>query len=66
MEEAVFATEAEIGRIENLFATPDFHRTHAAQTNALMAELAAGKEKLSQLYKRWEDLEAIKTASEST
>ena len=66
MEEAVFATEAEIGRIENLFATPDFHRTHAAQTNALMAELASGKEKLAQLYKRWEELEAIKTASEST
>ena len=64
MEEAVFATEAEIGRIENLFATPDFHRTHAAQTNALMAELAACKEKLGQLYKRWEELEAIKTASE--
>ena len=63
MEESVFATEAEIGRIENLFAAPDFHRTHAAQTSALMAELAAGKEKLSQLYKRWEELEAIKTAS---
>ena len=65
MEEAVYATEAEIGRIENLFATPDFHRTHAAQTNALMAELAAGKEKLAQLYKRWEELEAIKVAAES-
>ncbi len=63
MEEQVFATEAEIGRIENLFAAPDFHRTHAAQTNALMAELAAGKEKLAQLYKRWEELEATKTAS---
>ena len=66
METQVYATEEEIGRIENLFATPDFHRTHAAQTNALMAELAAGKEKLAQLYKRWEELEAIKTAAEST
>jgi ATP-binding cassette subfamily F protein uup len=63
MEEQVYATEAEIGRIENLFATPDFHRTHAAQTNALMAELAAGKEKLSKLYKRWEELDAIKAAA---
>jgi ATP-binding cassette subfamily F protein uup len=65
MEEAVFATEAEIGRIENLFATPDFHRTHAAQTNALMAELAAEREKLAQLYKRWEELEALKAAAEA-
>jgi len=66
MEEAVYATEAEIGRIENLFASPDFHRTHAAQTNALMAELAALKEKLAQLYKRWEELEAIKTKAEES
>ena len=64
MEEAVYATEAEIGRIENLFASPDFHRTHAAQTNALMAELAALKEKLAQLYKRWEELEAVKVKAE--
>jgi ATP-binding cassette subfamily F protein uup len=64
MEEAVYATEAEIGRIENLFATPDFHRTHAAQTNALMAGLAAEREKLAQLYARWEELEAIRTAAE--
>ncbi len=63
MENQVYGVEEQIGRIENLFADPDFHKTHATQTNALLAELAAHKEKLSQLYKRWEELEAIKTAS---
>lgn len=63
MENQVYAVEEQIGRIENLFADPEFHKTHATQTNALLAELAAHKEKLNQLYKRWEELEAIKTAS---
>ncbi|MFA6546099.1 MAG: ATP-binding cassette domain-containing protein [Limisphaerales bacterium] len=63
MENQVYAVEEQIGRIENLFADPEFHKTHATQTNALLAELAAHKEKLNQLYKRWEELEAIKAAS---
>jgi hypothetical protein len=52
--------DAEIVRIEALFASPDFHRTHGTQTNQLTADLAAAKEKLNQLYARWEELEAIR------
>ncbi|MEQ2010557.1 MAG: ATP-binding cassette domain-containing protein, partial [Limisphaerales bacterium] len=63
MENQVYGVEEQIGRIENLFADPDFHKTQATHTNALMAELAAHKDKLNQLYKRWEELEAIKAAS---
>ena len=63
MENQVYAVEEQIGRIENLFADPDFHKTQAVHTNALMAELADYKDKLNQLYKRWEELEAIKAAS---
>ncbi|MEN9575375.1 MAG: hypothetical protein RL514_3230, partial [Verrucomicrobiota bacterium] len=63
MENQVYAVEEQIGKIENLFADPDFHKTHATQTNALMAELAAHKDKLNQLYKRWEELEALKAAT---
>ena len=65
MEAQIHAVEAEIARIEGLFASPDFHRTHATQTNQLKADLAAAKEKLSQLYTRWEDLEVIRLASTS-
>jgi len=63
MEAQIQAADAEIARIESLFAQPDFHRTHGAQTDQLMADLTTAKEKLSQLYIRWEELEAIKTAS---
>jgi ATP-binding cassette subfamily F protein uup len=63
IEPRILALEQEMARIESLFASPDFHRTHATQTNDLLAALAAAKEKLPRLYARWEELEALKTAS---
>jgi ATP-binding cassette subfamily F protein uup len=60
MEAQIQSADAEIARIEALFASPDFHRTHATQTPQLVADLAAAKEKLAKLYRRWEELEAIK------
>jgi ATP-binding cassette subfamily F protein uup len=63
MEAQILATDEEIARIEGLFAAPDFHRTHGTRTNQLTADLAAAKEKLSQLYGRWEELEAIRVAA---
>ena len=64
MEAQIHAVDAEIARIEGLFASPDFHRTHATQTSQLTADLAAAKENLTKLYARWEELEAIKAAAE--
>ena len=63
MEAQIQAVEAEIARIEGLFASPDFHRTHATQTNELTAQLAEAKENLTKLFARWEELEAIRLAS---
>ncbi|HEY3762311.1 MAG TPA: ABC-F family ATP-binding cassette domain-containing protein [Verrucomicrobiae bacterium] len=60
METAIHAVEAEIARLENLFVSPDFHRTHAKQADQLVADLAAAKENLAKLFSRWEELEAIK------
>jgi ATP-binding cassette subfamily F protein uup len=60
MENLIRAVETEIARIEILFATPDFHRTHAKQTDQLVADLAAAKSNLAKLYLRWEELEALK------
>ena len=65
MEAQIHAVDEEIARIEGLFASPDFHRTHATQTKQLTADLAAAKDKLAQLYTRWEELEAIKSPSRS-
>jgi ATP-binding cassette subfamily F protein uup len=64
MEAHIHAIEGEIARIENLFAAPDFHRTHAGQANQLMAELESEKANLAKLFTRWEELEARKLATE--
>jgi ATP-binding cassette subfamily F protein uup len=65
IETQIHAVEADISRIEALFATSDFHRTHATQTAQLVADLAAAKEKLKKLFERWEELEAVRASSDS-
>jgi ATP-binding cassette subfamily F protein uup len=62
MEAQILACETEVARIEALFARPDFHRTHGAQTNTLVAKVAAAKAEMTRLYARWEELEAIRGA----
>lgn len=66
MEAQIQSADSEIARIENLFAQPDFHRTHGTQTDQLVSDLTAAKEKLSRLYARWEELEAIRAATLET
>lgn len=65
METQIHAVEAEITRIESLFTSPDFHRTHGTQSSELQAQLATAKENLVTLFTRWEELEAIRLASTS-
>jgi len=64
IEAQIHAVEAEVARIEGLFADPEFFRKHAAQVNQLTAELDAAKENVTRLYARWEALEAIRAAAE--
>jgi ATP-binding cassette subfamily F protein uup len=63
IEGQIHAVESEVARIEGLFADPEFFRKHAAQVNKLTDELDAAKQKVTQLYARWEELEAIKAAA---
>ncbi len=63
MEAQIHAVEAEVARIEGLFAQPDFFRKHATQVNQLTTDLDAAKENVTKLYARWEELEAIRAAS---
>ena len=63
LEAGILAAEEEVARIEGLFAAPDFHRTHATKTNDFVADLAAARAKVSRLYARWQELEALKAAS---
>jgi ATP-binding cassette subfamily F protein uup len=59
IEPAIQAAEANIARIEALFAGPDFHRKHGQQTEELTAELAAEKQRVALLFARWEELDKI-------
>jgi len=60
MEAEILAVEENIARIEAAFAEPDFHRKHGQRTADLNAELATSRERLAQLYDRWQELEAIR------
>ncbi len=64
MEVEIHAAEAEVARIEGLFADPEFFRKHATQVNQLKDDLEATRHKVTQLYARWEELEAVKLAAE--
>jgi ABC transport system ATP-binding/permease protein len=63
MEAAIAEAEQKIAETEALFLDPDFHRKHGHRTAEIQAELAADKEKVSHLYARWEELEAIRAAA---
>jgi ATP-binding cassette subfamily F protein uup len=65
MEAQIQTVDAEIARIEALFVQPDFHRTHGTETDQLVADLAAARTRLAQLYARWEELDAIKLVAET-
>src|ERR1035437_228952 len=63
IEAQIHAVEAEVARIEGLFADPEFFRKHAAKVNQLTHDLEAAKANVTKLYSRWEALEAIRSAS---
>jgi ATP-binding cassette subfamily F protein uup len=63
MEAQIHTVEAEVARIEGLFADPEFFRKHAAKVNQLTHDLEAAKANVTKLYSRWEALEAIRSAS---
>jgi len=57
IEEDIVRAEAEVKRIEAIFATPDFYEKQGKQTARLTEELAAAKEKVERLFARWHELE---------
>jgi ABC transport system ATP-binding/permease protein len=64
IEPAILQTEENIAELEALFADPDFHRKHGQRMEEINLDLAAAKERLRTLYKRWEELDQIQAASE--
>ena len=65
IEAQIHGLEAEVARIETLFAQPDFFRKNGAQATQLTIELESAKQSATKLYARWEQLEAIRAAGEA-
>lgn len=64
MEETILEAEAKVAELEKIFNAPDFYEKHGDNWQQLDTELKAAKEKIPQLYTRWEELEAIRQAAE--
>lgn len=63
MEAAILVVETEIARVEGLFAESDFHKNYGTQATELTTHLQQQKGQLSSLFRRWEELEKLKTAT---
>jgi len=64
IEETILEAEEKVAKLEAAFEAPDFYEKHANDWQELEAELKASKETVTALYARWEELEAIREASE--
>ena len=63
MEETILAAEKEVVQLEALFASPDFYQKHGHEWTELEAKLKQMREEVVRLYARWEELEAIRSAT---
>jgi ATPase components of ABC transporters with duplicated ATPase domains len=61
IEQDILNAEAEVERIEKIFASPDFYEKHGDQTVSLTAELSAAKATVDRLYTRWHELEELQS-----
>ena len=59
MEERILDVENEIKRIEELFASPNFHQEHGEKAGELNQTLEKARADTERLYARWEELEKI-------
>lgn len=60
IEPAIHELESQIAELEGLFADPDFHRKHGSRLEEINTEIKNSKQKVAELYQRWEELEALK------
>ncbi len=65
IESAILSAEQEVEAIEIQLHDPEFQVTHFAEIPALSGKLEAGKAVVAGLYKRWEELEALRVAFEA-
>lgn len=62
IEGKIVQAESEVEEIEKIYSSPNFFEKYAAQTNELNTKLENAKEKVKNLYNRWEELESLKNS----
>ena len=62
IEATILAAEEEVTRFEAQFADPNFYAGHGAEYSKLEAELRSARDRVAQLYARWEELGKIASA----
>ncbi|HYR57836.1 MAG TPA: hypothetical protein VEO95_04375, partial [Chthoniobacteraceae bacterium] len=65
IEADILAAENEVARLEAAFASPEFYAKHGHEWQQLEAQLKSAKERVPQLYARWEELERVKAGEAS-
>jgi ATPase subunit of ABC transporter with duplicated ATPase domains len=63
IEAAILEAEDKVADLEKTFADPDFYRKHGKNSAALETDLKTARERVTELYHRWEELERIKKES---
>ena len=65
IEEAILEAEESVAELERKLNDPDFFVEHYEEASKLNEKIDPARAEVARLYDRWEELEAIRTASES-
>jgi ATP-binding cassette subfamily F protein uup len=63
IESVILEAEDKVATLEKTFADPEFYQKHGKNYAALEADLKTARERVGELYRRWEELEQIKQES---
>ena len=63
IEATILEAEDKVADLEKTFADPDFYKKHGNNYAALETDLKSARERVTELYHRWEELERIKNES---
>lgn len=65
IEPSILEAEERVQEIDSMFDDPEFYAKHGNEAQALADERESTRQKLEELYQRWEELETIRAAAES-
>jgi ABC transport system ATP-binding/permease protein len=63
IEATILEAEDKVTDLEKVFADPNFYQKHGKNYSALETDLKTARERVTELYHRWEELERIKQES---